>query len=312
MYCPKCGRQIDNNSIFCPFCGQKADVGVSNAKPVASIDKAIGNQAKKWVIGVVVGLVAVTGVTVGAVNVFSDSDDKEPAIAEVDKGEPVITEETLVETATTKEPVEESDKENLPIILDYSVTHNDFSHSIDGGKKVVMYFDRIIFEGSDEGVINWLNGQIESLENSYQKDCMEDVEHYAENLQGDQHSTQYDISPHELKHVYYDDDYVSIGWNCSWYAGGVADTSFTSVNYDLNSKIILSVRDLLGDNAYNIIIEALNKEDESGFLSNSFEHAMLDSVPFYFDADTVYINFPDNMLGVSWPIEITVPRLVKN
>ncbi len=220
----------------------------------------------------------------------------------------------LTEEPDEKESVKELEEEpeDQPLISNYSVVRDDFSTSLDNGNRALMYFDKIIFEGSDTNLIVWLNGQIESLEGTYQKKSNEDAEGYLEYLQGCSSGTVFNYSPHELSHIFYDDNYVSVGWTCPWYAGGVENTTYEYVNYDLNSKAVLKVTDLLGDNAHNSITQALNKIDDSGYYSERLKRIMIDDIPFYFDTNTVYLNFPSYMLDQgTGSLEVSLPRLVK-
>lgn len=81
MYCARCGKQIEDDSTFCPFCGQQVNGPVINTKPTVdvgyttSVKKGISGQAKKWIIGVIAGLAAVTGVIIGAVKIVNDSEE---------------------------------------------------------------------------------------------------------------------------------------------------------------------------------------------------------------------------------------------
>ena len=203
--------------------------------------------------------------------------------------------------------IETSNTNEDSVISDFSVVRDDFSRSTDNGRQIEMFFDKVIFEGSDD-TIYWLNGQVESLEATYRKEYEEYIEDNLENLKELSYDDNWVYSPRELDSVYYDADYVSIGWSCLWYGGGVTDTEFVCMNYDLNSKSELTLYDILGENAYDIIVNALNKEDDSGYLSNSFNYSKMNEASFYFDKNTVYINFPDNVLDVSWSVSISVPR----
>lgn len=206
--------------------------------------------------------------------------------------------------------VREKEDEKNSIISSYSVVRDDFSRSTEDDRQIEMYFDKVVFEGSDD-IIYWLNGQVESMESTYRKEQEEYIEDDLENLRNDPYSSGYSFSPRGLDSVYYDDKYVSIGWSGEWYAGGVADVNYECMNYDLNTKSELTLFDILGEKAYDIVADALVKEDNTGSLNEFFEYNMLNTIPFYFDEDTVYINFPDYELGVSWSVCISVPRIVE-
>lgn len=66
MFCARCGKEIDNDSTFCPFCGQKTDEpverGGSSPKPGASAKKP-GKKVIRGIAAVVVVLLVIFGIT---------------------------------------------------------------------------------------------------------------------------------------------------------------------------------------------------------------------------------------------------------
>ena len=56
MFCARCGKEIDNDSTFCPFCGQKTDEPVESG---GGIPKPKTGSAKKSGRKVIGGIAAV-------------------------------------------------------------------------------------------------------------------------------------------------------------------------------------------------------------------------------------------------------------
>lgn len=77
MYCARCGKQIEDDSTFCPFCGQETDAPVTEAEGGAGGRKSLvqtlalpGLFGNKKVWGTVLALLAVAAVGFGAVKLF--------------------------------------------------------------------------------------------------------------------------------------------------------------------------------------------------------------------------------------------------
>lgn len=78
MFCARCGKQIEDDSTFCPFCGQQVDAPVISTGPAVKASSVISQGIKKssalqgilsnkkvW--GIALAFVAIIGVGVGAV-----------------------------------------------------------------------------------------------------------------------------------------------------------------------------------------------------------------------------------------------------
>lgn len=78
MFCARCGKQIEDDSTFCPFCGQQVDAPVISTGPAVKASSVISQGIKKssalqgilsnkkvW--GIALAFVAILGVGVGAV-----------------------------------------------------------------------------------------------------------------------------------------------------------------------------------------------------------------------------------------------------
>lgn len=78
MFCARCGKQVEDDSTFCPFCGQQVDAPVISTGPAVKASSVISQGIKKssalqgilsnkkvW--GIALAFVAILGVGVGAV-----------------------------------------------------------------------------------------------------------------------------------------------------------------------------------------------------------------------------------------------------
>ena len=48
MFCAKCGKQIENDSTFCPFCGQQVDAPVTDTRLSFKAKPIINQSIKKF------------------------------------------------------------------------------------------------------------------------------------------------------------------------------------------------------------------------------------------------------------------------
>ena len=114
------------------------------------------------------------------------------------------------------------------------------------------------------------------------------------------------FEPRELKSVYYDENYISVGWEIQWYAGGVHNEWWESVNINRETLSEVSISNVLGEDAKAIIDRALEESIASN--ESGFEYD-LESVTFFFDEGTIYIGFGSGSLaGISWYVLIKIPR----
>ena len=47
MFCARCGKQIEDDSTFCPFCGQQVDAPVISTGPAVKASSVISQGIKK-------------------------------------------------------------------------------------------------------------------------------------------------------------------------------------------------------------------------------------------------------------------------
>lgn len=190
-----------------------------------------------------------------------------------------------------------------------STIRDDFSRSTRNGRALYCYFDRVVFEGTDNNRIQWLNTQVENVEAQFKEEYLPLLQDYLSKLQNNSYNETYYIFPHQIAHVYSDDTYVSIGWECDWYAGGVDDCGYIGLNLNTATQSHVSLTDVLGANAYDKIVDAVDRQGYSG-VKLRITRNMLDEIHFYFDADAVYFSLdPGLFFGFTGGAEIIrIPR----
>lgn len=188
MYCRKCGKEIEKNSKFCPYCGCDLQEGMDkvadSVKQDAGLQKVDKSASlKKWVIPVVI----VVGIVIVAIIVFL-------GVKAMRKPEEESTPEVI---EGQKEPVEEEQKVEYPqeITLDeeekQGITDllNIVSHIEGAGdfKEIENGFADIFLRTSIERGIPFVNGQAANWD-ATPKDTIDD---YLKNSIGYQN---YDVS----------------------------------------------------------------------------------------------------------------------
>lgn len=117
----------------------------------------------------------------------------------------------------------------------------------------------------------------------------------------------------KVNSIFYDDQYVSIGWTRLWWVGGTSNTTYGSLNFSLVTAQPVTIYDILGDNAYHRISEAM-QETRAASVSD-FGEENLPEVAFHFDQENVYLTFSHGQLSgftgtYTWPwgLELTIKR----
>lgn len=118
MYCRKCGKEVEENSKFCPFCGyglESVQDRVSDTmKQNSQSQKADKNASpKKWIIpvGIIVGIVVI-GIVVflGVEAVRKPEEVSKPEVAK-EQEEPI--KKAINEEPINEEPINEEQKEEI-------------------------------------------------------------------------------------------------------------------------------------------------------------------------------------------------------
>lgn len=112
MFCAKCGKEIDNDSTFCPFCGQKVDASVEKKKDVQPPSSTGGIKTVGLIWGTVIGLVALVGVVFGVGKLIGGSSTKE------------IT-ETIASSVETQDSALMEPQEDMSVKMESSITSSE-------------------------------------------------------------------------------------------------------------------------------------------------------------------------------------------
>ena len=184
-------------------------------------------------------------------------------------------------------------------ITGYTVEREQFRKY--GGDDGFFFFDVVRFTGKNN-VVKVLNDGIIALKNEYEETV---VKKNAARLDTDKNKPYYHamvFQPRALENVYYDDACVSVGWSWKWFAGGISDNGFAGFNYDLKTMQPLTIGDILGEDAEEILLDAIERYgmplDHFYRYYPGFEY-----LAFYFDAANVYVSIGPNRV-----INLTIPR----
>lgn len=174
-------------------------------------------------------------------------------------------------------------------ITGYTTQQDDFSVSADD-RTIHAYFDRIIFQGTQAYRVDWLNRQVEALEASYRAD-LSDLDEFLQDMQDFNVDEEWYYQPMTIESVYYDTDgTVSICYGWYWYMGGVVNTGWDCLNYDLKSQTEQTLWEVLGvdhDTALQMVRQALLTEF-GDILDQDLELNLYD-LDFYVTEDQVVI-----------------------
>lgn len=173
-------------------------------------------------------------------------------------------------------------------IFDYSVIREDYSTSTDK-RRLICYFDVVTFYG-EKSFVEPINQIILEKKEEYEKSLVKGAYRYAEGPDTTQNNVDYYYSPLSLESVYYDDIYLSVVWTYFWHIGGVGNTGWESITFDLSKRSQISIFDLFGENTKEIVCDALI-EEFGGDKGNQFstDYINWDDLQFSVDDQSVYI-----------------------
>ena len=134
MFCAKCGKQIENDSTFCPFCGQQVDAPVTDtrlsfkAKPIInqSIKKFSvlqGILSNKMIWGIALALMAVLGVGIGAVKLIGGRKSASEKLLDMSWQD--------VADMSAEEYSDVLDDKDLLYVLEAEVSYDETSNTVD-------------------------------------------------------------------------------------------------------------------------------------------------------------------------------------
>ncbi len=187
-------------------------------------------------------------------------------------------------------------------ITGYRVERNDYSY-YGGQHDLISFFDTVIFDG-DPNVVSTLNDMVVKLRNDVVIP-LSDSDKYALAYSGP-YNYPYLLEPYEVINVYYDKKYVSIGWEWSWYQGGVNNSGYKEINVNLDTMESVLISDILGLNASQLLKDALDEKMDQP-VNIDFCEKKVKTSDFYFDEQNVFITFSSYELGdYGWPWSLVV------
>ena len=201
-----------------------------------------------------------------------EKEDDEPEQADPDPEEP-------------PKPADEEAENNPAGITGYTVDRQDQSvHKND--RDFYMFFDVVTFQG-DDPVVDIINQFISDKAEKYKEKILSSFSDMSAFLSDSYpYNGPHYFEPRELISVYYDEDYISVGWHIDWYAGGVHNEGWESVNLSRQTFKPVSIYDILGENAEDKIDRALEERGISSPRDYQDEDFAL-----FFDTEKVYIGF---------------------
>ena len=158
------------------------------------------------------------------------------------------------------------------------------------------------FAGTNTDRTNWLNNQIQKLEDAYQKQ-VEDANLSAkqQELAEAGFSGILTYSPKTAESVYYEGGVVSIAYQSVWYEDGIKHQSWDTLNVDTSTRKSIPLQDVLEmslEETHETIIQAL--QSQYGVSRNRIKDIIQDKTEFsyYYDKDSLVVCFDSYELGL--------------
>ena len=235
--------------------------------------------------------------------------EEEPTSVALPEKETVIPSDSLQEAVEKQSDPqvaeEELSEERTTESFGYTIDRQDYSVHTDN-RDFFMFFDVVTFHG-DEQAAPVVNQIVTERAGEYKQKIGKDFSDMSEYLSDAYpYSAPHYFEPREVKSIFFDERYISIGWKIDWYAGGVYEESWESVNISRETLDHISIYDILGENTREKIDRALEDTWASG--RQDYD---IDSLPFFFDAEKVYVGFGSGAFRDgpwSWSIIIEIPR----
>lgn len=231
-------------------------------------------------------------------------------IAAVDNADNKI-EETSGENTASEESAEDSSlwvstagdsiaKANE--ITGYDVEWDDFGLEEDQGPAITAKFEKLIFTGTNADRTNWLNNQIQKLEDAYRKQVEDaSLSEKQQELAEAGFSGTLTYSPKTAEQVYFEGSVASIVYQSVWYEDGIRHQCWDTLNVDTSTRKSIPLQDVLGmslEETQEIIIQAL--QSQYGVSRNRVKDIIQDKTEFsyYYDETAIQVCFDSYELGL--------------
>lgn len=187
-------------------------------------------------------------------------------------------------------------------ITGYDVEWDDFGLEEDQGPAITAKFEKLIFTGTNADRTNWLNNQIQKLEDAYQKQVEDaNLSEKQQELAEAGFSGTLTYSPKTAEFVHYEGSIVSIAYQSVWYEDGIRHQSWDTLNVDTSTRKSVPLQDVLGmslEETQETIIRAL--QSQYGVSRNRVRDIIQGKTEFsyYYDEATIQVCFDSYELGL--------------
>lgn len=187
-------------------------------------------------------------------------------------------------------------------ITGYDVEWDDFGLEEDQGPAITAKFEKLIFTGTNADRTNWLNNQIQKLEDAYRKQVEDaSLSEKQQELAEAGFSGTLTYSPKTAEQVYFEGSVASIVYQSVWYEDGIRHQCWDTLNVDTSTRKSIPLQDVLGmslEETKEIIIQAL--QSQYGVSRNRVKDIIQDKTEFsyYYDETAIQVCFDSYELGL--------------
>lgn len=187
-------------------------------------------------------------------------------------------------------------------ITGYDVKWDDFGLEEDQGPAITAKFEKLIFTGTNADRTNWLNNQVQKLEDAYRKQVEDaSLSEKQQELAEAGFSGTLTYSPKTAEQVYFEGSVASIVYQSVWYEDGIRHQCWDTLNVDTSTRKSIPLQDVLGmslEETQEIIIQAL--QSQYGVSRNRVKDIIQDKTEFsyYYDETAIQVCFDSYELGL--------------
>lgn len=187
-------------------------------------------------------------------------------------------------------------------ITGYDVEWDDFGLEEDQGPAITAKFEKLIFTGTNADRTNWLNNQIQKLEDAYRKQVEDaSLSEKQQELAEAGFSGTLAYSPKTAEQVYFEGSVASIVYQSVWYEDGIRHQCWDTLNVDTSTRKSIPLQDVLGmslEETQETIIQTL--QSQYGVSRNRVKNIIQDKTEFsyYYDDTTIQVCFDSYELGL--------------
>lgn len=187
-------------------------------------------------------------------------------------------------------------------ITGYDVEWDDFGLEEDQGPAITAKFEKLIFTGTNADRTNWLNNQIQKLEDAYRKQVEDaSLSEKQQELAEAGFSGTLTYSPKTAEQVYFEGSVASIVYQSVWYEDGIRHQCWDTLNVDTSTRKSIPLQDVLGmslEETQETIIQTL--QSQYGVSRNRVKNIIQDKTEFsyYYDETAIQVCFDSYELGL--------------